>query len=380
MSSPLIIDIAHPLPTWHLGASQTVRHNKIIHSITAFFQDLIYKSDPRESFQSFYDSLQPRFQIIHNNLAQGQGDFEEIKRLLKIVANIETSAWGYDLGYKIGKADQSSADPLFLKFRGQVNAIQALAQRHLQRLDRSHPETHQLARWIESNEEQQRYAVYIGHQDVPYLYSEIPAGSILLDNPSSTLYSHVVRGNYYSYLYTIIKLVKRILAWLFTGMTYTHAELALSNGQVFDLLKDRDHFLAGKGLIKDMGSRVCYRDVLTPNQAKILAAYNEKNPPVATYQEAFSILENEVKSNIDKITASPWDIAKTCLPFRRHKDYDLASEWNPGVVRLGCSPYVSALFGRFGIDVGAKHNKLHQSITPANLAQSDFHEPLYVTT
>lgn len=339
----------------------------IFHRIYQFFLDLFYPPEPKQTLKEFYDQLAPRIEQLRINAAQLDQSLPVLKELLLLCAKVETSVFGKELGIE---------SPEWIHLREKIEAVQQIAREHLPPWKVAHPDpiSAQLARWTESNREQQRYAAYMKMEIVPYRFEEIPAGSVLLTHPRAYLASLISRGKGYSTAYRILLFFKELICWLITGTSYTHAELVLTNGKVFDLDKEENNPFVGRGVIKDRTGRVCYLDILTPKEEKMLPEFRA-NRPAASFADAMQQIENEVTAQIHRVHAKGWDILKTGLRVWRKEGYDPASEWRPGEIRLGCAPYIAALYGHFGIDLGEKYK--HQSMTPADFETCGYFNLLY---
>ncbi|MES2274009.1 MAG: hypothetical protein V4487_07440, partial [Chlamydiota bacterium] len=293
-----------------------------------------------------------------------------------------------------------------------------------------------IVRWIQADSNQRRFAAHLNTSDVPYRGDEIPAGSVLITDPNAFLLALKISGKKPLWKSIVVK-IKSLLCHFFNGMPHTHAEIALGDGEFFDLDKAKDNCLQGQGMIKVRKEKkragkieraaqrnpgptgpgqasylsICgkelghppyrsgespslqegvlqkhrvlyYATIVQPNQKAMVEAHNERFPelPVQNFQELWAMIDREARASAPLVKASIWDILKTGIKIKRTSDYDSTAAWQPGIKRYGCSGTVSALFSKYGIDIGQEFNKVDQNVKPADFLKSKFFQPFYLTS
>jgi hypothetical protein len=160
---------------------------------------------------------------------------------------------------------------------------------------------------------------------------------------------------------------------------YDHAELSLGSGASFDLIKENRLNL--RMTVQQRTTKTCYSDILALDKEKMLAAHKARfpNTHLTTFDALWAAIDHEARSNVDKIKATHLDILGTVFSFsKRPADYDCTTAWAPGEKSYGCSATISALFSKFGIDVGEELDKVDRTISPADFARSKFFSPLFL--
>jgi hypothetical protein len=239
-----------------------------------------------------------------------------------------------------------------------------------------------IARWVQANPGQCRFAAYYNLRDVPLKFNEIPEGGILLTDPYAYLRHMQLEGKT-SFFKSIIIKIKSLVCRLMTGKQFTHVEYSLGNGKIFDLNKKKDGLMRGEGNIVDKGKKVFYGIVLVPKEDKMLQAYNEHFPqtPCASFRE----LMDKIKAEVEEATANRrvqldvLDIAKTVFTKKRPANYDPMQQWKAGACHYSCSGTTSALLSFFGMDIGAQFKKMDLNVTPTDFYNSHFFDKLFVT-
>jgi len=374
---------------YNLRPSDTMREGRVVYlnSVSRIFfaiKEILlggWTQRDQGAFCEFYAFTAEKIETLKGNLTTGNHLDEaltELQKLLKVAGKIANSSWAKSLNN-----GQSEA---YAAFQKDLSDLQALAvphlkdwivqaQSHLDAVDRKI-----IGRWIEANDAQRQFAVFKDLKEVPYKFSEIPAGSVLITDPEAYLLNRHLVGKK-SIWKTVVLRVKAFICWFFTGMRFTHAELALSNGETFDLDKQKGSWIfKGEAVIQKREDKVFYGPVVAPRKEAMLTAYNERFPhhQVATFEELWIKIEEEARKSAPKIKIGFWDIFKTGISLPRNKNYDCTRAWNPGVNRFSCSATISSLFSKFGIDVGQEFSKIDKNITPVDYLNSRFFEPIYV--
>ncbi len=343
--------------------------SRIIFAIKEFFsggwenRDILTFTDFYDSFfkQKIIDLTQ---QISTNqNLDQ---TLTEIKDLLKTKAKIANSAWAKSLG--------TSLEYGF--FQSECDALQELAKAHLP------PAINKTTfRWIQATDSQQRFAAYLNLDEVPYRFEEIPKGAVMLTDPHAFLLGLKIKDTWPWVKTSVI----RFKAWackFTTGKTVTHAELALGGGESFDLDKPDGNWWQGQGTIQKRTNRIFYGTIVVPNGQAMLDAYNRRFPleRLNTFDDLWAKIDLEARTQAVNVKVTIWDIIKTAIPRTRAPDYDCTKAWDPSNNQYSCSATTSALFSKFGIDIGEEFSKVDQNISPADFLRSKFFQPFYITS
>lgn len=215
----------------------------------------------------------------------------------------------------------------------------------------------------------------------PYRFSEIPAGSILIDEPEAFL-EHMRLENKRSPLQMIYLKVKAFICRLFTGKYLTHMAFSMGDGTIFDLSKKPTAWIYGDGQVKEFGDKMYYGMVRTPNKERMLEAYNEHfpNEPCETFEELIEKMNARIScaAKANKIKYHFFNTIKTGFHKPRPADYDYLGAWKNGTPRTSCSGTTAALLASFGIDVGGEFDKMADKATPADFLQSEFFDDLYI--
>lgn len=243
-------------------------------------------------------------------------------------------------------------------------------------------EKESILRWMSSTEGQRRFAAYY-NVDIPYKFSEIPAGSILLTDPYAYL-KHMELEGKLPLARAITLNFKSLVCRLATGKQFTHVEYAMGNGKVFDLDKRKTGFCQGDGNVVDKGDKVFYGMVLAPNESLLLRDHTERYKSAAS--KTFGELSQRINAEIEKatlakkVTLSGWDILKTLFTKKRHSDYEPMRAWKDGACHFSCSGTTAALLAHFGPDVGdqLRTRKMCENVTPTDFYHSRYWTPLYV--
>lgn len=365
--------------TWR--NNRPVRLHSLASKIFFFFSELFHggrSANDQKAFDSFYEAAQSKIADLTLAIREPMPNtetFQQIETALKIAAKIEISAWG--------KTCASAKNQNYLKFH---EAVQQLAKESSAKVDAWANENianrTQTARWIQSTSRQRRFAALHNLSAVPYKFSEIPRGSIMLTDPIWYIDSTRLKKNG-SIFKTITMHVKAFLCRIATGMRYTHAELSLGNGESFDLDKKKGSLIAGEMKIQSREDKTFYGAILVPDKEKILQAHQDSYisrglVPYETFDALFDAIDLEARNSAPLMKATIADIAGVGIISPRSDDYDPMDQWKPGEKRYACSATVCALYSKFGIDVGKQHNKKVENVSPADFRISDFFKPLYV--
>ncbi len=215
----------------------------------------------------------------------------------------------------------------------------------------------------------------------PYRFSEIPAGSVLIDEPTAFLEHKRLEGKR-TFFQMIYLIVKGIAFRIFMGKPFTHMAFSMGDGKIFDLSRTKaNRWPWGQGHVKDFGDKMYYGMVRVPNQERMLEAYNEHFPddPCDTFEELTEKMNDRISTAAErgKIKFHYFDTIKTVFNQRRPPNYDPMSAWNAGDPRLSCSGATSALLSSFGIDVGEEFKKMDKNVSPADFFHSEYFEDLY---
>lgn len=303
---------------------------------------------------------------------------EMLQTLMKVHAKISVSRWGSNLR---NNANLRNFEDGLIAAQTGIKAEMA---------ERGVALAPDLARWVNSNLEQRRFAAFC-NSDLPYLWKEVPAGAVVLTNYRSMEIGIKLKGfklTWGQWLFAF----KTIFCKLFTGKIYTHAELSLGKGETFDLDKKQGTVLDGEVKIQNRiagkEDRICYHDIFVPKQQEMVNAYNEMvrvaqdpdepMPEVENFEQLWEMIGAEAKAKAPLIHATPWDICKVALPLSRPEGYDNTQAWQPGRKQYGCSALITALMGKYGIDIGAQFNKQAQNVSPANFSASNFYQRYFV--
>jgi hypothetical protein len=236
-----------------------------------------------------------------------------------------------------------------------------------------------VSRWLLSNPSQRHFAAHYRLADVPYKFSDIPAGSILLTDPYAYL-KHMKIEKRTPIIHSIILKIKALVCRFLTGKQFTHVGFSMGNGRIFDLDKKSDTWLRGDGRIRDFGDKVFYGVVMAPKEEEMLEAHNKHFPlnPCFTFQELMGKInaEIEIATKNESIQLNVIDIMKTAVPKKRPKDYNPSLSWKSGACHYSCSGTTSALLSFFGIVVQPR--KKDENVTPTDFYQSRFFHPIYL--
>ncbi len=215
----------------------------------------------------------------------------------------------------------------------------------------------------------------------PYRFSEIPAGSILVDAPTAFL-EHMRLENKRSILQMVYLKVKAFICRIFTGKYLTHMAFSMGDGRIFDLSKTPSAWIYGDGQVKEFGDKMYYGMVRTPNKERMLKAYNEHFPdaPCANFEELMEKMNARIScaAKARKIKYHFLNTIKTGFHKTRPVDYDYLGAWKNGAPRTSCSGTTSALLSSFGIDVGGEFNKMADKVTPADFLASEYFDDHYI--
>lgn len=348
---------------------------KAIFGIKQFFTGG-WAANDRKAFEDFYTRIQGNFQLLQGKLERDEdldSVIPQVQTMLKIQAKICNSSWAKSLGKFKPYSD-------FLK---QVDSLRELAAGKVDRWAGADPlKRMDISRWIHSNREQRRFAAHLNLKNVPYRFEEIPRGAVILTDPFLYLLNTRLKkhGNIAK---TIFLHIKAFLCWLGTGKVHTHAELSLGNGEAFDLDKKDGSWVSGVMKIPQRTGKVCYGAIVVPNEALMMEehrkCYLAKGlEPFNTFQELMDDMEREARSKVHLIKAGFHDIIKTALTSKRPSDYDCTLAWQPGVKGYGCSATTSALFSKYGIDIGKQFKIKDENVAPADFLTSRLFKHLFV--
>src|SRR5579862_2054388 len=234
------------------------------------------------------------------------------------------------------------------------------------------------ARWLLSNPSQRHFAAYYHLTEVPYKFSEIPAGSALLTDPYAYL-RHMKIEKKAPIIHSIILKIKALICRFLTGKQFTHVGFSMGNGRIFDLEKKSNTWIRGHGKVVDFGDKVFYGVVMAPKEHEMLAAYNKRFPsmPCATFQELMGKINTEIETATQQnlVQLNVIDILKTAICKKRPKNYDATKAWKSGACHYSCSGTTSALLSLFGIEVQPK--KIDENVTPTDFYKSHFFHRIY---
>ena len=323
-------------------------------------------------FNRLYAKLQGAIACLDSDLENGaEGAFSQVQTLLKIEAQISVSSWGECLRGGEGLS--------YLPFQGAVEGLRLKAEKKIGGAPSVDPV---LRRWIEANESQRRFAAFLGLSEVPYRFNEISRGAVILTDPGLYLKSAHLRKNS-TIAKTILMRTKAFLAWLGTGKRYTHAELSLGNGEALDLDKRDGAWLSGQMKIQSRGERVFYGAVLSADEGKMFGAHRqsflEKGlVPYGSFEDLWSAIDREARRAAPLMQATYHDLFHVGVQVKRSLGYEPMEAWRPGENTFACSAATSALFSKFGIDIGRQFDKMDRNIAPADFLSSDFFHPIYV--
>jgi hypothetical protein len=351
--------------------------SRIIFAIKEWFRGGRVENDEKE-FSQFYARMKGNIQVLNANFDGGENgseNYHQIQDLLKVAHKIRNSSWGKNLEGGSQDYEKFQAGVEALRVRAALTVDGWAAEDFTNRAA--------TARWIKAGNSQRSFATYLDLAEVPYRFNEIPRGAVILTDPSLYLDSTRLKKNG-SILKTIELHVKAFICWFGTGKQYTHAELSLGNGDSFDLDKKRGSFLKGEMKIQSRGDKTCYGAIFVPNEEKMLlahqVAYREKDlVPFNTFQDLLDAMEKEARQSAPHIKAGIMDLARVGLfTSSRPADYDPMGAWAPGQKQYGCSATTSALFSKFGIDIGKQYGKMDRNVSPADFSTSEFFRPLFI--
>jgi hypothetical protein len=234
------------------------------------------------------------------------------------------------------------------------------------------------SRWLLSNPSQRHFAAYYHLLEVPYKFSEIPAGSALLTDPYAYL-RHMKIEKKPSIIHSIILKIKAVICRFLTGKQFTHVGFSMGNGRIFDLEKKSNTWIRGHGKVVDFGDKVFYGVVMAPKEHEMLAAYNKRFPiaPCATFQELMGKINVEIEKATQQnlVQLDVIDIVKTAIRKKRPNNYDATKAWKSGACHYSCSGTTSALFSLFGIEIQSK--KIDENVMPTDFYKSHFFHLIY---
>jgi hypothetical protein len=352
-----------PSDTVRMGKVAALRSflDRIVFSVREFFSRQALRDELE--FKNIHPLLTRKIEELNQSLLQTPEEaLPEVVALLKLSARISNSLWGKSLSRK------SCAE--YGQFLVNVERTRRLALNYL-----SCPNQAPLSfqRWIAATETQRRFAVYCHREEVPYRIEELPPGAVLLTDPKASLLKMEIEGQ--STMAKICSLsFKGLLCFLATGRRLTHAELYLGDGSTFDLAQTKDLSWNGQGMIRDRKDKVFYGHVMLPNRQAMLAAYNERFPEDSCicFEELWAKIDREARSSAENVKANFRDIINTGFPRTRRSDYDCTKAWDPATKHYSCSATISALFGKFNIDIGKQFEKMDQNITPTDFFLSTY--------
>lgn len=365
--------------TWR--SDKPVYLKSLASRISLFLSELFYggrTANDQKAFDSFYAYAKTKIADLTLAIRQNAPTtetFQQIETALKIAAKIEISAWG--------KSCASAKNQNYFAFHA---SIEQLAEEASAKVDGwSNEDTAnrtQTARWIHSTDRQRRFAALHDLNAVPYKFSEIPRGAVMLTDPIWYIDSTLLKKNG-SIFKTMTMHLKAFLCLIATGMRYTHAELSLGKGESFDLDKKKGSLISGEMKIQSRGDKTFYGAVLAPDEEKILQAHRASYisrglEPYETFDALFDAVEQEAKTSAPVMKATIADIAGVSIISPRPADYNPMDQWKPGEKRYACSATVCALFSKFGVDIGNQYSKKVENVSPADFRTSEFFKPLYV--
>jgi hypothetical protein len=369
-------NIANLTPESTFRDGSVIKIDNFFKKAIFYIRELFYggkvKNDHLES-QNFYASATQLIAnleyLLRNSVTCNLQAIEMTKTLLKVEAHIATS------GMHVHAAEHAA-------FKGKVENLQMLAQQSLARHETALPNDHQTARWIRSIREQRLFAATC-ESDLPYLWKEIPEEAVLLYNPRAWMISHLIKDRNFGLSFALFsKKIKAYVTRFFTGFSNTHAELHLGKGRTYDLDKPNGSLCVGKGVYHERGgsdgivNKVCYYyDVVLPNKEKMLRIYNARAPEqehVASFDQLWVKMKQELAARGQEFSATFWDIAKVVLAFPREKNYDCSTAWDPNR-QYGCSALIAALFGKFYIDIGGSlaRKKKVDNVAPGDYLKTE---------
>ncbi len=340
---------------------------RIIFAVKEFFSGGWARRDIA-AFEDFYHRIRGNILHLEADFLKGENlsmALPELKSLLKCAAKISNSSWGRTL------KKQSSE---FQIFRDRLHHLQNIADPFLDQTSRS------VQRYIRATDPQREFAAYLDLEEVPFRFDEIPAGAVLITDPHAYLLHFKLTEKKTIWMAVVLK-TKAFICQFFTGIRFTHAELSLGHGDSFDLVKMQGMWVSAKGLIQHRLDKIFYGSFVVPRKEAMLEAYHQRFPdrPKITFEELFAQISAEAIAGAPLIHAGFFDIMKTGLKPARPIDYDCTQAWQPGIKQYGCSASVSALYSKFGIDIGKEFSKMDQNVTPVDFLRSRFFTPAYVT-
>lgn len=365
-----------PKDTWR--KDEAVHLSSLLSRILFFIEEFFFEGrdeGDKKSFEDFYTKITGKIEILSADLEkEGEEVMAEIQTMLKVHAKISNSSWM--------KSFRTEFKP-YQDYCEKVEGLRVKAEEKLEVWEKVDPTARkEIARWIRSTEKQRKFASLLDFKEVPYRFTEIPRASVILCDPFWYMKSLELKDKD-SLLKTIIFCLKAFLCWCMTGKSFTHAELYLSQGKTFDLDKKEDSLLKGEMKIQDRDDKTCYGIVFAPDEDLMFEAhkkaYQEKNlTPYDSFNELWIAVEEEARNSVSKIDAGLFEVIQVGCQEKRTKTYDSMQAWEPGVKKYGCSATISALFSKFGIDIGEEFKKIDRNITPADFSTSKFFKPFFV--
>jgi hypothetical protein len=327
-------------------------------------------ANDQRAFEAFYARMRESIRVLREDLLKGASPFSEVQTALKIHAKIANSAWGKNV-------EESSS---FIEFSNEIEGLRLEASQRIGEWDGK--EKAIVRRWIESTIAQRRFAAFLDLKEVPYRYSEIPRGAVILTDPRMYLQSAHLRKNG-SLSKAILVRIKAVFCWFTTGKRYTHAELSLGKGESFDLDKKEGFWLKGEMKIQSRGERICYGPVLSANEEKMLEShqrlFRERGwVPFETFDDLWAAIDAEARRSAPLIGAGIFDLIRVGIPSKRPADYDPMEAWKPGEKQYACSATTSALLSKFGIDIGKQFDKKDLNVSPSDFLASEYFNPIFV--
>lgn len=342
---------------------------RIFFSLKEFFFGGQAKND-QKAFEGFYEEIAKKVVCLTDLMSQKEPletAFFEVEKILRIDAIISHSSWGKNL----------QEYPLYQKFQQEIEELQKASLEKAKPFLSCHLEHRSLKCWLESTPLERTFAAHYNLEHPPIRYVDIPKGSIILTNPWVYLKKHALSKRGVTLEILVMK-IKAILCRFLAGETYTHADLALKKGEVFDLDKKERSLVYGKAFIKDRGKKSCFQDILAPNQEAFVQAYNARHVknPVKNFDELWEKIEAKARQDAPKVEATPWDIIRVVFTRKRPKGYESEKSWDPENKGYACSATISALLSSFGVSVSDEIGKMDDHVRPSDYLLSKFFTPL----
>lgn len=361
-----------------LDENKLIRNGAVIHLKSPFvkiywcIKDLFAGGrgkQNRKEFERFYPLLNKKITQIKGAGFQHFKERKQLKEMLVLQAKIEASAFGK--GLKQGQK--------FAAFTQMTLKVQKLAQKKVSppvlpknpvdqiRFWRKPSETFTVKRWIYSNPLQRVFAVNRNTDFLPMRGDEVPGGSLLLTDPFADAKGHLLLGRTLNFnqkrkLYFDGPMVK-----LISGKALTHTTLGLGHENYFHLGKPDKGKPSGLYETWTETKNLHRYRIYLPSET-LIKKIGKKNFP-----KFLEKLNKEARTHGVKKRATLFTMVRMFLAFisKRKKGETFKNYWDRTQM-FSCSGAITALFAKYGIDIGKEFNKKPYAVHPTHLSKSKY--------